>query len=76
MSPEEHPTPLDSPKVMAVSTPSSFGLVGLYGTPTQTITKVDKEMEEGKRTSSEQSFDSMDIGISHVPSDWLQPSLP
>ena len=35
-----------------------------------------EEMEEDKRTSSEQSFDSMDIGVLCVPSNWMQPSLP
>ena len=87
ISPEEHPTPLDSPKATAVSTPSSFGLTGLYGTPTQTITEVDKEMEEGETSdlsmeegeimdTRQSTPDSMDIGIPCVPSDWLQPSSP
>jgi len=63
-------------KATAISTPSSFRFIGLYATPTQTITEVDKEMEEGERTSSEQSFDSMDFGIPCIPSNWLQPSSP
>jgi len=89
MSPEEHPTPPDSPKAMAASMPSSFGFTGLYGTPIQTVSEVDEEMEEGKTSDSDSSMeegqitntgqstlDSMDIGIPHVPSDWLQPSSP
>jgi len=72
---------------MAVSTPSSFGFTGLYGTPVQTITEINKEMEEGETSDSsmeegqimdtrQSTLDSMDIGIPHVPSDWLQPSSP
>jgi len=76
ISSKEHPTPPNSPKAMAVLIPSSFGFTGLYATPTQTITEVDKEMEEGERTSSEQLFNSIDIGIPCIPSDWLQPSSP
>ena len=90
MSPEEQPTPPDSPKSTALSTPSSFGLVDLYRTPVQTIIEVeDKLMEEGETTDSDSSMeegqiadtrqstpDSMDIGIPRVPSDWLKPSSP
>jgi len=76
MSPEEYPTPPDSPKTTAVSTPSSFGFTRLYGTPLLTTTEVDEEMGESKMTSSNQSFDSMDIGIPHIPSDWMLPSSP
>jgi len=73
-----------------MSTPSSFGLTGLYGTPVQTIFEVkDELMEEGETTNSNSSMeegqitntrqstpDSMDIGIPCIPSDWLQPSSP
>ena len=90
MSPEEQPTPPDSPKSTAQSTPSSFGLADLYRTPVQAIIKVEDElMEEGETTNSDSSPeegqiadtgqstpDSMDIGIPCVPSDWLQPSSP
>jgi len=90
MSPEEQPTPPDSPRSTALLTPSSFGLVDLYKTPVQTIIEVeDKLMEEGETTDSNLSMeegqttdtrqstpDSMNIGIPRVPSDWLQPSLP
>jgi len=90
MSPEENPTPPDSPKDTAVPIPSSFGFTGLYGTPVQTIIEVeDKLMEEGETSDSDSSMeegqiadtrqstpDSMDIGIPHVPSNWLQPSSP
>jgi len=87
MSPEEHPTPPDSPKAMAVSTPSSFGFTGLYGTPVQMIMEINDEMEEGKTSDSsmeegeiadtrQSTLDSMDIGIPRVPSDWMQPSSP
>jgi len=77
MSPEEHPTPPDPLRAMAVSIPSSFGFTRLYGTLTQTITEIDKEMEEGENTNTRQSTpDSMDIGIPCVPSDWLQPPSP
>jgi len=90
MSPKEHPTSPDSPKAMAMSTPSSFGFTGLYGTPVQTIIEVkDELMEEGETYDSDSSReegqiantrqstpDSMDIGIPRVPSDWLQPSSP
>ena len=72
---------------MAVSTPSSFGFTGLYGTPIQTVSEVDKEMEEGKISDSsmeegeiadtrQSTLDNMDIGIPHVPSNWMQPSSP
>ena len=90
MSPEEQPTPPDSPNSKALSTPSSFGLANLYRTSVQTIIEVeDKLMEEGETSDSDSSMeegqiadtrqstpDSMDIGIPHVPSNWLQPSLP
>jgi len=90
MSPEEQPTPPDSPKSIALSTPSSFGLADLYRTPVQAIIEVkDELMEEGETSDSNSSMeegqiadtrqatpDSMDIGIPRVPSDWLQPSLP
>jgi len=90
MSPEEQPTPPDSPKSTALSTPSSFGLVDLYRTPVQTIIEVEDELvEEGETTDSDSSMeegqiadtrqstpDSMDIGVPRVPSDWLQPSSP
>jgi len=90
MSPEEQLTPPDSPKSIALSTPSSFGLADLYRTPVQTIIEVeDKFKEEGETTDSDSSMeegqiadtrqstpDSMDIGIPHVPSDWLQPFPP
>jgi len=114
MSPDDQPTPPDSPKATAISppelrpitmlkhspsitpesltasTPSSFGLGELYRTPVQTIIEVEDEfMEEGETTDSNSSMeegqvsdtrqstpDSMDIGIPHVPSDWLQPSSP
>jgi len=90
MSPEEQPTPPDSPKSTALSTPSSFGLADLYKTPVQTIVELEDEaMEEGETTDSDSSMeegqivdtrqstpDSMDIGIPCVPSDWLQPSSP
>ena len=90
MSPEEQPTPPNSPKSTAALTPSSFGLTGLYETPVQTIIEVkDKLMEEGEIPDSNSSMeegqyedtrqstpDSMDIGIPCVPSDWLQPSSP
>ena len=90
MSPEEQPTPPDSPKSTALSTPSSFGFADLYRTPVQTIIEVkDELMEEGETSDSNSSMeegqiadtrqstpDSMDIGIPHIPSDWLQPSSP
>jgi len=90
MSPEEQPTPPDSPKTSVVSTPSSFGLADLYRTPVQAIIEVEDElMEEGETSDSDSSMeegqiadtrqstpDSMDIGIPCVPSDWLQPSSP
>ena len=73
-----------------MSTPSSFGLSGLYRTPVQTIVELEDElMEEGETSDSDSSMeegqiadtrqstpDSMDIGIPHVPSDWMQPSSP
>jgi len=78
------------PTSSAMSTPSSFGLADLYRTPAQTIIEVEDElieegetsdpdssMEEGQIADTRQSTpDSMNIGIPHVPSDWLQPSLP
>jgi len=90
MSPEEQPTPPDSPWSTALSTPSSFGLGDLYRTPVQAIIEVKDELvEEGETTNSDSSMeegqiadtgrstpDSMDIGIPRVPSDWLQPSSP
>jgi len=90
MSPKEQLTPPDSPQSTALSTPSSFGLANLYRTPVQTIIEVEDElMEEGETTDSDSSMeegqiadtrqstpDSMDIGIPHVPSNWLQPSSP
>jgi len=91
MSPEEQPTPPDSPKSSAVTTPSNFGLDDLYRTPVQTIVELEDEviMEEGEVSDSNSSIedgqiadtrqsttDSMDIGIPRVPSDWLQPDSP
>jgi len=90
MSPEEQPTPPDSPKSSAMTTPSNFGLDDLYRTPVQTIVELEDEvveegevsnsdspMEEGQITDTRQSTqDSMDIGIPRVPSDWLQPDSP
>jgi len=90
MSPEEQPTPPDSPKSSAMSTPSNFGLSDLYQTPVQAIVELeDKVMEEGEVSDSNSSIeedqiadtrqstpDSMDIGIPHVPSNWLQPDSP
>jgi len=88
MSPEEQPTPPDSPQSTALSTPSDFGLGDLYRTPVQTIIEIeeDEQMEEGETTDSNPSVeegqivdtrqstpDSMDIRIPRVPSDWLQP---
>jgi len=72
------------------SSPSSYGLTGLYGTLVQTVVEVEDElMEEGETTDSDSSMeegqfddtrqstpDSMDIGILHVPSNWMQPSSP
>jgi len=83
-------TDQNSPVTPALSTPSSFGLADLYRTPVQTIIEVEDEfmeegetsdpnspMEEGQITDTRQSTpDSMDIGIPHVPSDWLHPSSP
>jgi len=88
MSPEEQPTPPDSPKSLAMTTPSNFGLDDLYRTPVQTIVELEDEvieggkttdsdssMEEGQITDTRQSTpDSMNIGIPRVPSDWLQPA--
>ena len=74
MSPEEQPTPPDSPKSSAMPTPSSFGLGGLYQTPVQTIVELEDEdeiMKEGQITP-----DSMDAEIPQTPSDWLQLSSP
>jgi len=79
-----------SPGSSTRSTPSSFGLGELYRTPVQTIIELEDElMEEGETTDSDSSMeegqiadtgqstpDSMDIGIPHVPSDWLQPDSP
>jgi len=90
MSPEEQPTPPNSPKSLAMTTPSSFGLGDLYQTPVQTIIELEDEvMEEGEASDSNSSIEegqiadtrqstpnSMDIRIPHVPSDWLQPDLP
>jgi len=90
MSPEEQPTPPDSPKSSAMTTPSNFGLDNLYRTPVQTIVELkDEVMEEdevsnpsssigeGQSTDTRPSTqDSMDIGIPRVPSDWLQPDSP
>ena len=90
MSPEEQPTPPDSPKSSAMTTPSNFGLDDLYQTPVQTIIELEDEIieegevsdpsssiEEGQITDARPSTqDSMDIGIPRVPSDWLQPDSP
>jgi len=90
MSPEEQPTPPDSPKSLAMLTPSNFGLGDLYQTPVQTIIELeDVVMEEGEASDSNSSIeegqisdtkqstpDSMNIGIPCVPSDWLQPDSP
>jgi len=90
ISPEEQLTPPDSPKSLAMSTPSNFGLGDLYQTPVQTIVELeDKVMEEGEVSDSNSSreegqiadtrqstLDSMDVGIPCVPSDWLQPDSP
>jgi len=90
MSPEEQPTPPDSPKSSAVTTPSNFGLDDLCRTPVQAIVELEDEvMEEGEVSDSNSSIeegqiadtrqstpDSMDIGIPRVPSDWLQPDSP
>jgi len=90
MSPEEQPTPPDSPKSSAMTTPSNFGLDDLYRTPVQAIVELEDEvMKEGETTNSDSSMkegqiadtrqstpDSMDIGIPRVPSDWLQPDSP
>jgi len=90
MSPEEQPTPPDSPKSSAMTTPSNFGLGDLYQTPVQTIVELEDEaMEEGEMSNpnspieeeqiadtGQSTPDSMDIGIPHVPSDWLQPDSP
>ena len=90
MSPDKQPTPPDSPKSSAMSTPSNFGLGDLYQTPVQTIVELeDKVMEEGEVSGSnspteegqitdtrQSTPDSMDIGIPRVPSDWLQPDSP
>ena len=91
MSPEEQPTPPDSPKSLAMSIPSSFGLGNLYRTPVQTIIELedDEVMAEGEVSDSNSSIkegqivdtrqstlDSMGTGIPRVPSDWLQPDSP
>jgi len=90
MSPEEQPTPPDSPKSSAMTTPSNFGLDDLYRTPVQAIVELkdevikegettdsDSSMEEGQIADTRQSTpDSMDIGIPRVPSDWLQTDSP
>jgi len=87
MSPEEQPTPPDSPKGSAMSTPSNFGLGDLYRTPVQTVVELEDEVmeerevfdsnssiEEGQIADTRQSTpDSIDVGIPRVPSDWLQP---
>jgi hypothetical protein len=74
MSPVEQPTLPDSPKTTALSTPSSYGLGELYRTPVQTIIEHDEETEEDQITGTGRSTpDSIDIGIPHTPSDWLQP---
>jgi len=79
-----------SPTPSGLSTSSSFGLGDLYRTPVQTIIELeDEQMEEGEITDPDSSMeegqiadtkqstpDSMDIGIPHVPPDWLQPDLP
>jgi len=79
-----------SPTPSALSTPSSFGLGDLYRTPVQTIIELeDEQMEEGETVDPDSSMeegqimdtgqstlDSMDIGVPHAPSDWLQPDLP
>jgi len=79
-----------SPTPSGLSTPSSLGLGSLYRTPVQTIIELeDEQMEEGETTDPDSSMeegqivdtrqstpDSMDIGIPHVPSDWLQPDSP
>jgi len=79
-----------SPIPSTLSTPSNLGLGDLYRTPVQTIIKLEDElMEEGETTDSDSSMeegqivdtrqstsDSMDIGIPHVPSDWLQTGSP
>jgi len=86
----ERSTDQNSPESPVLSTPSSFGLADLYRTPVQTIIEIEDElMEEGEKSDSDSSMeegqitdtrqstpDSMDIGISCVPSDWLQPSSP
>jgi len=88
MSPEEQPTPPNSPKSLAMSTPSNFGLGDLYQTPVQTIVELEDEvmeevsdsnssMGEGQIADTKQSTpDSIDIGIPRVPSGWLQPDSP
>ena len=90
MSPEEQPTPPDSPKSSAMTTPSNFGLGDLYRTPVQAIIELEDEIiEEGEVSNSNPSIeegqiadtrqstpDSIDIGIPHVPSDWLQLDSP
>jgi len=82
--------PSVTPGTSVATTPSSFGLGELYQTPVQTIVELeDESMEEGETTDSDSSMeegqiadtrqstpDSMDIGIPHVPSDWMQPSSP
>jgi len=71
-------------------TPSNFGLDDLYRTPVQTVVELEDEiMEEGEVSDSNSSLeegqiadtrhstpDSMDIGIPHIPSDWLQSGSP
>jgi len=86
MSPIEQPTPPDSPRTPAISTPSNFGLDALYRTPIQPIVELreeetidsDSSMEEGQvfEDTRQSTPDSMDIGIPCVPSDWLQPDSP
>jgi len=74
-----------------MTTPSSFGLGDLYRTPVQTIVELEdnevmeegemsdpsSSVEEGQIADTRQSTpDNIDIGIPHVPSDWLQPDSP
>ena len=79
-----------SPIPSTLSTPSNFGLDDLYQTPVQIIVELEEEameegemfnpdspIEEGQITETKQSTsDSMNIGITCVPSDWLQPDSP
>jgi len=85
MSPEEQPTPPDSPML----TPSSYGLGSLYRTPIETVLELEESMEEGEATDSDSSMeegqieetgrstpDSMNVGLPRTPSNWLQPMSP